>query len=282
MAAPSGLSTRGISKVSGMRDHAAFARSLWQQRRVILRLAAAQLRERYAATVLGAGWAVLQPLTMIAIYWFVFAYGLRISSTALGAPFALYLVVGIVVWLLFADGVLGATHSVTRSAFLVKKVAFPLEVLPIVPVASALAIHAIALLVVLAVSALYGHLPGANLILLPLYVSCTLVLAAGIGYLAAALNVLHRDIGEIIALGLQLWFWLCPIVWVPDVFPETVRTILDLNPLAFVVNGYRHAILGMDAPNVVQTASFCVTALFAWLAGTAVYRHLRPDFADAL
>jgi ABC-type polysaccharide/polyol phosphate export permease len=256
--------------------------TLWRQRQLIWRLASVQLRERYASTLLGSAWAVVQPVSVMLVYWLVFAYGLRLSTAEGQVPFVLYLITGVVIWLAFADAVSGAAASVTRNAFLVKKVAFPLEVLPVVPVVAALVVHGAALACALAVCWLTGPGPGWPLLLLLLYALGAAVLASALGFLTAALNVFHRDVSEAVGLMLQLWFWLTPVIWSLDLFPPRLAAVLSLNPMAVIVTGYRQAILGGAAPSLASVLVFLVGTLLLWLTGAAVFRRTRADFADVL
>lgn len=255
---------------------------LWRQRQLVWRLASVQLQERYASTLLGSAWAVMQPVSVMLVFWFVFSYGLRLNPGQGQVPFVLFFIGGMVAWLAFSDAVVGAAAAITRNAFLVKKVAFPLEVLPAVPVVAAMAVHAVVLPCAAVVCWLSGAWPGWSLLLLPGYALAAALLAAGLGYLIAAMNVFYRDVGEVIGLALQLWFWLTPIVWSLDLFPPDLAQLLALNPMAFIVAGYRQAILGTPAPGLLSLLAFVVATLLAWLVGGAVFRRTRPDFADML
>jgi ABC-type polysaccharide/polyol phosphate export permease len=256
MATPKRLPDLVAARLRQIQPGAGLLRSLWHHRQLVWRFAYVQMRERYASTMLGSAWAVVQPVSVILVYSFVFAYGLGRSSANQEVPFVLYLITGVVIWLAFADAIATAATAVTRSAFLVKKVAFPLEVLPAVAVVAAMVAHVAALACALAVCWLSGIPPAWGLLLLPYYAASAALLATGIGYLVAALNVFHRDVSEGVGLWLQLWFWLTPVVWSLDVFPPALRQVLELNPMAYVVTGYRQALLGSAAPGMAAFAVF--------------------------
>jgi ABC-type polysaccharide/polyol phosphate export permease len=263
---------------------AASLSAIWRGRGLVLRLAQAQLRDRYSGSALGVLWALLQPAMVMAVFWFVFSYGLRVASPAGEAPFVALLLVGLVAWFWFNDAVSMGTHAVTGSAYLVKKVAFPLELLPLAPVLASLLVHLGLLLLLLLGLALSGHAAGWRVLLLPVYMLGTATLASGLAYWFSALHVFHRDVAQTAMLVLQLWFWLTPIVWSFAAFPPEVSAVLSWNPMAHVVEGYRHALLAevTAPPPLPQAIAFWSVSLFVLVTGVAMFRRLRADFADVL
>jgi ABC-type polysaccharide/polyol phosphate export permease len=257
---------------------------IWRSRGLVLRLAQAQLRDRYSGSALGVVWAILQPAMVIAVFWFVFSYGLRVGLPAGEAPFVALLLVGLVVWFWFNDAVSTGTHAVTGSAYLVKKVAFPLELLPLAPVVASLMAHLGLVLLLMVGLAASGHLAGWRVLQLPLYILATATLASGLAYWLSALQVFHRDVAQTAMLVLQLWFWLTPIVWSPAAFPPEVSAVLSWNPMAYVADGYRHALLAevTRPPGFAQAIVFWCVALLVLVSGVALFRRLRADFADVL
>jgi ABC-type polysaccharide/polyol phosphate export permease len=257
---------------------------IWRSRGLVLRLAQAQLRDRYSGSALGVVWALLQPAMVMAVFWFVFSYGLRVASPEGEAPFVALLLVGLAAWFWFNDAVSMGTHAVTGSAYLVKKVAFPLELLPLAPVMASLLVH-LGLLLILAIGlAVSGHLAGWRLLHLPLYLLANATLAGGLAYWLSALHVFHRDVAQTAMLVLHIWFWMTPIVWSFAAFPPEVSSVLSWNPMAYVVEGYRHALLAAVTapPRLAQGVSFWCVALAVLASGIALFRRLRADFADVL
>jgi len=264
--------------------HAASLSEIWFNRGLVLRLARSQLRDRYSGSVLGVAWALLQPATVMLVFWFVFSFGMRVAAPAGEEPFVNLLLVGLAAWFWFNDAVSTGTHAVTGSAYLVKKVAFPLELLPLAPVVASLLVHLGLLLFVLLGLAVTGHSAGWRLLKLPLYMLATATLASGLTYWLSALHVFHRDVAQTAILVLQLWFWMTPIVWSFAAFPPEVAAVLSWNPMAYVVEGYRHALLAgvSEPPSFGQTLSFWCVALAVLASGLALFRRLRSDFADVL
>lgn len=257
---------------------------IWRSRGLVLRLAQSQLRDRHSGSALGVIWALLQPAMVMAVFWFVFSYGLRVVSPPGEAPFVAMLLVSLAAWFWFSDAVSMGTHAVTGSAYLVKKVAFPLELLPLAPVMASLLVH-LGLLLILGVGlAVSGHGSGWRLLQLPLYMLATATLACGLAYWLSALHVFHRDVAQTATLVLQVWFWLTPIVWSFAAFSPEVSAVLSWNPMAYVVEGYRYALLAevTAPPRLSQAVSFWCVALVVLVSGVALFRRLRADFADVL
>ena len=243
-----------------------------------------QLRSQYASTLFGALWAVLQPAATVAVYWFVFTFGIRMAANANGPPFFLMLIVAISAWFFFSDAINGGQAAVVNNAYMLKKIAFPVEILPAVPIAVAALVHAGVLIFVLLLALLNGVPPSWHLLLLIYYAACLALLASGVAYLLASLSVFQRDWTQLSGLLLQLWFWLTPIVWSPELFSSGVRAVLAFNPMYYVVEGYRNALLNGagEPPTLATTLSFwCVTLAILSLGGV-VFSRLRPHFADVL
>jgi lipopolysaccharide transport system permease protein/teichoic acid transport system permease protein len=243
-----------------------------------------QIQDRYAGTWGGLAWAVLHPLMLLAVFWFVFEKGLRIASAG-ETPFVLHLFCGLVPWMLMQECLSAAASSITGRAYLVKKVAFPSEILPFTHLLAALLTHAVLMLILLALFAWHGHVPGAHaLVLFPYYLACLLALAGGLSILLSAANVFYRDIGQILAVVLNVWFWLTPIVWPPHLLPPAYAWVLELNPLNYVIQGYRDALLGAEArmPALGLTAGFWLFTGALCLYAYRMFLRLKPSFADFL
>ncbi len=259
-------------------------RELWRSRALVSRLALAQLRDRHSGSALGMLWTLLQPAMVMAVFWFVFSFGLRIGAPPGETPFVALLLVALVAWFWFSDAVSTGIHAVTGSSYLVKKIAFPLEILPLAPVLASFYVH-LALLALLAVGlALGGQFAGWRLLHLPIYLLASGLLAAGLTFWLSALQVFHRDVAQTVALVLQVWFWLTPIVWSFSAFSPEIGAALAWNPMAYVIEGYRYALLpGVAAPpGFGQAVSFWLVTLALLATGVALFRSLRADFADVL
>jgi lipopolysaccharide transport system permease protein/teichoic acid transport system permease protein len=258
-------------------------KTLYSNRLLIWRLALFDLRSRYAATFAGALWAVINPVALILVFWFVSAYGLKVSWTG-GPPLHLLLFCALVPWITFSEALPAGSGAVLSHQYLVKKIAFPLEILPLVHIVSSTIIHfaLLALLLVILISS--GHVPGWNSFGILYYLVAMLAFVTGLSWVLAPLNVFNRDVGQALAPILTIWFWVTPIVWPASNMPEWARGFVAYNPLYFIVEGYRSALLfdqpiGHLWPLDLQ---FWGVTLLLLVVGARVFERLKPHFADIL
>lgn len=246
-------------------------------------LAVRQIRDRYAGTLGGAVWAVLNPLLLLLVFWVVFGVGLRMQAGS-GQPFVLVLFCGLVPWMTFSEALNGAASSITGRAYLVKKIAFPLEILPVTHLLAALFTHGVLLLILAVILAAYKVVPGMGVLMLPYYLLAMCALAAGLSMLLAAAVVFYRDVLQGLGVMLNIWFWLTPIVWPPEMVSARLQPLLDLNPLNYVIFGYRESLLAAHPalPGVLPTLYFWGVVVVLWFAGSGAFRRLKPSFADVL
>lgn len=256
---------------------------LFQRRGLIWEMAKRDVAQRYAGSLLGMVWTLVHPLALLAIFWFVFGYGLR-SKPVADVPFAVWLVAGLAPWFFFAEIVAESTVSITANPHLIKKVLFPAQILPVVKIVAALCNHGV-FLALLAVLMLANGLPLRPMALQSAYYALALVvLGLSLSWLTSALNVFVRDVAQLVQLGLQILFWATPILWDLAIMPEPVQLWLRLNPMHYVVQGYRDSfLLGRPAwDHPVEGLWFWGLALVLFAVGGAVFRKLKPHFADVI
>jgi teichoic acid transport system permease protein len=259
-----------------------FAMDLLAHRRLIVQMAAYELRNRYASTAIGALWAMIQPVLLIVVFWYVATRGLKVSFDT-GTPFILLMFSGFVPWLLFADALNGATNSVTSYAYLVRKVAFPVHILPAVPVCAALFVHAAIFALLLVILAWYGVYPRMEMFVVFYYLAALLLFLLGMGWLLSALHVFSRDVGQTVASVLTVLFWATPILWPAHHIGGWAKAALQLNPMYFIVEGYRSALLPAEpAPGGSLHLYFWGLTAMLLVLGASVFRRFEPDFADVL
>ena len=264
-------------------DTEAMLARLLAHRRIIWLLGMRLARERYLDTAAGAAWAILNPIAMLAVYWYVFDVGLRFEGAA-GQPYVLTLFAGLIPWMFVSESILGATAAVTGRAYLVKKIAFPLEVLPFTHVLSALVTHLLMVAILLGMLAFYGALPGASCLMTLYYLFAACALVSGIGLLLSSLNVFYRDVGQGVGIVTNIFFWATPVVWPADKVSSQLQWLLDFNPVNYIVSGYRDALLHSRfvMPDAGITLYFWLLVAALWLTGTYVFMRLKPTFADFL
>jgi ABC-type polysaccharide/polyol phosphate export permease len=242
------------------------------------------LRGRYVSSALGLWWAVIQPLALLMLYTFVFSVILkvRLGKEQGTGEFALYLFCGLLPWLAFADAVTRSASVIVEQTPLIKKVAFPSEILPVHLVLSAIIVEFVGLAVFLAGITLFGHPPGWSLLALPLVVTLQFLFTSGVAWLLASVAVFLRDARQVVGLALTLWMFLTPIMYSVELVPERFRWVLSLNPMTFIIDAYRASVLGASLPSVTAAAVFAGVALVVFVFGHWVFSRAKPAFADML
>ncbi len=260
---------------------------IYKNRRLVLKLAKNDFKTRYAGSYLGIIWAFIQPVITIMVYWFVFSVGFRSGTGDLGVPFVLYLVAGIVPWFFFQDALIGGTNAMLEYNYLVKKVVFNISVLPVVKIISAMFVHAFFVLFTILLYMAYGRFPDLYYLQLFYYSACVFVLVLGLCYATSAVVIFFRDLSQIINIALQVGIWLTPIMWIAENSlqgHETLQKILKLNPLYYVVSGYRDTFIMKSwfFEHAGWTIYFWVFTILCFLFGSWVFKRLRIHFADVL
>lgn len=261
-----------------------FLKHLLKSKSLILTLSYGNIKEQYLGSYLGILWALLRPALFIGIIWFIFGVGFKSRPTDDGSPFILWLLCGFVPWFFFAEAMTRSMRSIVTNASFVKKVAFRVSVLPLINVFSALFIHFILLFILLTIFMIYGYYPTVYWIQIPYYTLCITLLVTGLGWLISALRVFIKDIGEIIGVLIQFGFWLTPIFWNIDILPVKYQTIIKLNPMFYVVDGYRGALIHKEWfwENYILTSYFLAFSGITIIVGAVIFKRLRPHFGDVL
>ena len=255
-----------------------------RNRRLIAKLAWNDFRTRYAGSYLGIVWAFIQPIITILVYWFVFSVGFRAGTGDLGIPFVLYLVAGIVPWFFFQDGLIGGTASLLEYNYLVKKVVFNISVLPVVKILSAAVVHCFFVLFTIILYMGYGHFPDFYYLQIIYYSGCTFVLILGISYFTCSVVVFFRDLSQIISILLQVGIWATPILWNIAMFDDSKKWIVKLNPLTYIVEGFRTSIYGDSwfFEHFYSSTYFWIVTVLIFILGSLIFKRLKPQFADVL
>ncbi len=250
---------------------------------MIWSLAVSDFRKRHAGSSLGSAWVFIQPLVTIFVFWFVFAMGMR-TETVQGVPFLIWLVCGLVPWFYFSEALAGASNSLIEHSYLVKKVVFSVGLLPAVKITSSFIVHLIFLALLFGLVTFSGVSPALSNVQIFYYMVATTALAASVASVTTAVVPFFRDLSQMIAIGLQFGMWLTPIMWDDSRLPENLRWVLFLNPVTYIVEGYRDAILRStwfwQKPE--QTLYFWAFVVSVGLLGRVLFRRLRPHFADVL
>ncbi len=249
-------------------------------------MAIREMQTRYAGTLAGLVWSIVHPLMMILTYWLVFSKGLKVAPSN-DVPFVAFFLCGFVPWMAFAETVSASANAIVASPHLVKKIVFPTEILPVVHMFASMISHVI-MIVILLIVLLISKIPLSIYNIQFLYFIFGLsFFCVGVGWLVSALNVFYRDVGQIVLVILNIWFWLTPIVWPPEKlgeFPNFIRLCLAANPMYYVVQGYRDSFIHHTWfwENLAGGVYFWALSLTVFAFGGLVFRKLKPDFADVL
>lgn len=262
-----------------------FPVQIYQSKKLIVQLAKNDFKTKYAGSYLGIVWAFIQPVVTILVYWFVFDVGLR-SGDVMEAPFILWLIAGLVPWFFFSDAWNGGTGALIEYQYLVKKVVFQIDILPLVRVLSAMFVHAFFVTFTVILHACYGYIPDLYTLQIFYYSFCVFVLVLGLSYITSAVVGFFKDLTQIINIILQVGVWMTPIMWNMDGMglPGWLAAILKLNPMYYVVSGYRNALINKvwfwENPSL--TIYFWGITLFILVVGALIFKKLKIHFADVL
>lgn len=272
--------TAVVQSSGGRPSAAALPRAVWRARAVVAALVARDLRGRYVGSTLGLFWSVVNPLAQLAIYTFVFSTVLSVRFGTSDMPFVLYLAAALFPWLAFQESVLRSATCLVDNSVLVKRVVFPIEVLPVQIAVTALVHQLIALVLLLGLMVALGVSPHLSLLALPLLVVLQLLLTIGIGWTVAALHVYFRDTAQLLGVLFPMWFYLTPIIYPTQLVPAGLRPVLALNPLSALVEAYRDVLLHGVVPFGARELWLAAVSLGALALGAVVFTRARRDFAD--
>jgi lipopolysaccharide transport system permease protein len=255
-------------------------RELWDYRELLFFLVWRDLKVRYKQTLLGAGWAILQPALGAALFALVFGVFAKLPSD--GVPYLLFAYLGLLPWQLFAFALNESTQSVVQHQQLVKKVYFPRLFLPLTPIVGAVVDFGVASVVLVAMMVFFGVSPGARVLALPLLVLAVVTTALAVSIWLTALNVKYRDVRYAMPFLVQVWFFATPVVYSSTLIPAHLRPFWALNPMATVVDGFRWAVLGAPPPPAVAVGVACLVVAVLLLGGLRYFRSAEATFADVV
>lgn len=260
--------------------------NLYTERRLIWTLAKNDFRKKFAGSYLGIVWALVQPVVTVLVYWFVFQIGLRQTAEIGGVPFILWMLAGLVPWFYFNDALQGGTKSLVEYSYLVKKVVFRIEILPMVKAVSALYVHIFFVLLTYVLYCFYGKFPGLFTLQIFYYSGCMFLMVLSLSYATSAITVLFRDMEQLVTILLQIGVWATPIMWnLPDLdLPGWLVIIFKMNPMYYICYGYRDTLIfhrGFWEHPLLTLYFWAVTGILYWW-GTKTFRRSRGHFADVL
>jgi lipopolysaccharide transport system permease protein len=259
--------------------------SVYQHRSLLYSLIFRDVRARYRDSVLGLAWTFVNPLLMLAVYTFIFSYVFKADvsvGTGSKTEFALVLYSGLMVFNLFAECISRAPSIIVSNVSYVKKVIFPLEILPIVNLGAVLFHATINLLVWLVFYCVFFGLPKPTIFLYPLIILPLVMVSLGGSWMLSSLGVYIRDISQIIGMAVQLLMFLSPIFYTVSMLPASIRPYMVLNPLAQTIDQARSVLISGVLPDLLSWAVYFVVSLIIAWAGFFWFQKTRKGFADVL
>jgi lipopolysaccharide transport system permease protein len=255
-------------------------RELWQYRDLLWTLAGRVIKLRYKQTVLGVAWVIAQPLIAAAIFAFVFGRVAKLPSD--GVPYFLFAYAGLLGWNVFNSTLTKVSACLIGNAQLVSKVYFPRLILPLSTVGSTLLDFAVALALFVVLMIVKGVEPTWGILLLPIWLALLLMLAIGLGLYSAALMVLYRDLQYVLPIVLQFLLYASPVAYAVSSAPESLRSILMLNPLAGLLEAFRWSLLGRGHIETSAIVYSAAVAEMSFVLGALAFRQMERRFADVI
>jgi len=267
----------------GRRTVSKFLLQAIQNRDLIFSLAKREIVQQYIGSFLGLMWTVIHPVVLVFVLCVVFQYVFNVQPKN-DVPFIVWLATGMAAWFVFADSVNGSTSSVVSNSNLIKRTVFPAQVFPIVRIVASMATHFIFLVVILALLIYERMTYSVYFLQFIYYLFCEVVLALGVGWSVSAIHVYVRDTQPIVDVALRMGFWVTPIFWDIDMSPPGIHWILKLNPMFYIVQGYRESFIYFTPfwSHPIQTLYFWCVSITFFITGALIFKKLKPQFPDVL
>ncbi|TLY32664.1 MAG: ABC transporter [Nitrospirae bacterium] len=255
---------------------------LFRHRRLIWNLTLLDFRLRYAGSRLGLVWMLLAPLLMLGAYLLLFGGILQVrpDQSSTGVEYGLLIACGLLPWIGFSEGVTRGTASVLAQRNLIKSHVFPMELFPVSAVCAGLIGQLCGTLLLLVLLGLRGML-GPNLAVLPFLLILQALFTVGLVWFLSCVNIIYRDTSQVVVLMMVLLMFISPIAYTQEMAPAGLKLVVELNPISYLIEGYRNALLYNQFPNVRGLVIFGGLALLVLLAGYRYFMHLRrvlPDY----
>ena len=257
-------------------------RDLWLYRELIYFMIWREVKVRYKQTMLGAAWAIIQPVLTMIVFTFLFGRIAKLPTDG-NIPYPIFSYTALLPWGLFVAALNQASRSLTSNQNMVSKIYFPRLVLPLASVLSGLVDFVIAFVILIGLMIYYRVTPSLNAIwALPLFLVLTVITALGVALWLSAINVRYRDVNYALPFMTQFWLFITPVAYSAKLISDKWQMLYSLNPMAGVVNGFRWALLGVGSgPDIGLWISVGV-ALILLISGLFYFRNMEKTFADTI
>jgi len=251
---------------------------LWQYKDLFIFLVWRDIKTRYAQSVLGVGWAIIQPVFSMIVFTIVFGNLAKVNSE--GVPYAIFSYTALVPWTFFSSSLTSASGSLISSKNLITKVYFPRLVIPISPVLGKLIDFGISFLILLGLMVWFGVKPTIWALMVPVFIIIMVLTAAGVGMWLTALSIQYRDIRYGADFFVQLLMYASPVIYATSIIPEKYQILYALNPMVGVIEGFRSALLGTREMPWELLGVGALMAIAFFLSGALYFRSMERYFAD--
>ncbi|WP_372724473.1 ABC transporter permease [Novipirellula sp.] len=253
---------------------------LWEYRELLYFLTWRDIKVRYKQTLLGAAWAIIQPLSTMVVFTLFFGKLAEMPSD--GVPYPIFSFAALVPWTFFANAMVASSNSLVQGSNLLKKVYFPRLALPISTVLGGIVDFALAFSVLLLMMLYFGIAPTWNVLVLPFLLLLAFMTSLGVGLWLSAMNVRYRDVRYVLPFITQLWMFATPVVYPSSMLDEPWRTLYGINPMVGVVEGFRWALAGTETAPGPMIAVSTVVSILILISGAFYFRRMEKSFADVV
>lgn len=259
-----------------------YIKSVYKNRKTLVSMIKNDFVNRFANTSLGVVWGFISPIIMILLYIVVFEYILNLQSSG-PDPYIVWFIPGTAIWMFLNEAIPLATNSIREYSYLVKKIAFPVDIIPLIKIFSGFIVTIVIILIVVIICMIMGYLP--NVLLLLYYTFAALMFAIAFTRLTSALAVMLGDVSQIVSVFMQLMFWATPIVWNINTVAPMLQHILKFNPFTYLVCGFRDIFISgniLGDANFIYTIVFWVITIAVLIYGNIVFNRNKNEFSDVL
>ena len=260
-----------------------FLKTLFKNRKLAMKLGKNDFRNRFANTSLGSIWGFAQPFVFMLTYVIVFQYILKTRSSG-EYPYVVWFLPGMSMWMFCSDAILTASNSIRNYSYLVKKVVFPVDIIPIISLTSSSFIGIFLIGIAIVVSSLFGFFPNVINVIYILF--CAIVFIISLTRFTSALTTVVPDFAQLLNILMQLFMWFTPIIWNLDMLSEGFMKFFKAFPFTYLVEGFRQAFMEnstiITEVNGIYTIIFWVITIVLFIWGNAVFKKTKKDFADVL
>ena len=260
-----------------------FFKILFKNKKLVIQLGKNDFRNRFANTGLGAVWGFAQPFVFMLTYVIVFQYILKTGSSG-NYPYVVWFLPGMSIWLFCSDAILTASNSIRNYSYLVKKVVFPIDIIPVISLTSSCFVGIFLIAIAIVISSLFGYIP--NFINVIYILFCLICFIIALTRFTSAITTLVPDFAQLLNIVIQLCMWFTPIIWNLDMISEKFIYFFKAFPFTYLVEGFRQAFMENSTiitdNNGMFTIIFWIITVLIFVWGNAIFKKSKKDFADVL